>query len=56
MKLKVNFHFRQIIGFKPVEGFMIVFPSHINHCVFENYDDEDRISIAFNILFKKNEF
>tara|TARA_R110002020_G_scaffold43879_3_gene127000 strand:+ start:252 stop:860 length:609 start_codon:yes stop_codon:yes gene_type:complete len=53
---KSEFSFSNNYWFKPVEGFMIVFPSHINHCVFENHDDEDRISIAFNILFKQNEF
>ena len=35
--------------FYPIEGRMIVFPSHFKHFVEENKSDEDRISIAFNI-------
>ena len=33
----------------PVEGRMIVFPSHLQHQVNENKSNEDRISISFNI-------
>jgi ectoine hydroxylase-related dioxygenase (phytanoyl-CoA dioxygenase family) len=37
--------------FDPMEGGMILFPSHLAHRVNENKSDEDRISIAFNIKF-----
>ena len=37
--------------FDPMEGGMILFPSHLAHRVNENKSDEDRISIAFNIIF-----
>ena len=37
--------------FDPMEGGMILFPSHLAHRVNENKSDEDRISIAFNITF-----
>ena len=37
--------------FNPMEGGMILFPSHLAHRVNENKSDEDRISIAFNIIF-----
>ena len=32
---------------------MILFPSHLAHRVNENKSDEDRISIAFNIIFER---
>ena len=35
----------------PTEGCMILFPSHLAHRVNENKSDEDRISVAFNIIF-----
>ena len=35
--------------FKPIEGRMIVFPSHLLHDVGENKSNEDRISVSFNI-------
>ena len=38
--------------FNPMEGGMILFPSHLAHRVNENKSDEDRISISFNIQLK----
>ena len=35
--------------FKPIEGRMLVFPSHLLHDVGENKSNEDRISVSFNI-------
>ncbi len=35
--------------FKPIEGRMLVFPSHLIHEVRENKSNEDRISVSFNI-------
>ena len=37
----------------PHEGLMILFPSHLRHGVEINQSDEDRISLAFNIDFRK---
>ena len=38
---------------EPQEGLMILFPSHLRHGVEQNQSDEDRISLAFNIDFRK---
>lgn len=38
---------------EPQEGLMVLFPSHLRHAVEINQSDEDRISIAFNIDFRK---
>ena len=35
--------------FQPVEGDIIIFPSHVPHYVKPNNSDEDRISLSFNI-------
>jgi uncharacterized protein (TIGR02466 family) len=35
--------------FNPVEGRMLIFPSHLKHRVECNQSDEDRISISFNL-------
>lgn len=37
-------------GYHPTEGMMLIFPSHITHLVQENQSNDNRISIAFNIL------
>ena len=34
---------------RPVVGQMVIFPSYIQHWVYPNQEDEERISIAFNI-------
>ena len=39
--------------FTPTEGRILVFPSHLNHQVLENKSNEDRISVSFNIFFKR---
>ena len=39
--------------FNPVEGRILVFPSHLPHSVKPNQSNEDRISISFNIWFKE---
>lgn len=33
---------------QPRAGTMLIFPSYLNHWVYPNQDEEDRISIAFN--------
>ena len=38
--------------FNPIEGRMIVFPSHLEHQVKPNESKEDRISVSFNIRLK----
>ena len=35
--------------FNPVEGRLVVFPSHLIHLVKENKSDSDRISVSFNL-------
>ena len=35
--------------FPPIEGRMLVFPSHLIHHVTQNKSDEDRLSVSFNI-------
>jgi len=35
--------------FPPVEGRVLIFPSHLDHNVRENKSQEDRISVSFNI-------
>lgn len=37
-------------GYNPIEGMMLIFPSHITHLVQENKSSEERISIAFNLV------
>lgn len=49
LETKSQFYFSDYYYFRPIEGNMILFPSNINHCVFENSDGEDRISLAFNL-------
>ena len=47
--------FATSIRVSPKEGYMIVFPSSLLHTVHPNTSNEDRISIAWNILLvKKN--
>lgn len=36
----------------PVPGKMLIFPSSMPHCVLPNDEDEERISIAFNLKLK----
>lgn len=37
------------MGIEPKEGNLIIFPSHLKHCVDANQSTEDRISLAFNM-------
>ena len=41
------------INFEPVEGRMLVFPSHLQHFVEKNESSEDRISTSFNICLEE---
>lgn len=42
-----NYHFN------PIEGRILVFPSHLKHKVNPNKSQEDRISVSFNIRLQK---
>jgi len=39
----------------PEEGLLVIFPSHLEHSVEPNQNDEPRVSIAFNIKINKVE-
>jgi len=47
--------FRPKISVIPKENQLIVFPSYLRHWVFPNEEDEERISIAFNVKYIKDE-
>ena len=36
-------------NFNPVEGRMLIFPSHLRHSVEANESDEERVSVSFNL-------
>ena len=38
----------------PIEGRMIIFPSHLQHEVEENKSNEDRISVSFNVTLNNS--
>jgi uncharacterized protein (TIGR02466 family) len=44
-----KFNYYDEFQFIPVEGTLIIFPSHLLHDVEPNESDEDRISISFNL-------
>ena len=46
-KDKNNYHHNYF--FPPIEGRMLIFPSHLQHEVKKNLSNEDRISVSFNI-------
>ena len=39
--------------FNPIEGRILVFPSHLQHHVLHNKSEKDRISVSYNIKLKK---
>lgn len=43
-----------VVHYPPKVGRLIIFPSNLLHSVESSEDDEDRISIAFNIGIKNN--
>ena len=47
--VKPEFKLSPSVAITPVEGRVVIFPSHILHRVLVNRSDEDRISIAWNI-------
>ena len=48
-KLKEEHRMSHSLWFKPKEGALVIFPSHILHRVMTNNTNEDRISIAWNM-------
>ena len=46
---KDNNNYHHNYWFPPIEGRMIMFPSHLQHEVKKNLSNEDRISASFNI-------
>ena len=46
---KDNNNYHHNYWFPPIEGRMIIFPSHLQHEVKKNLSNEDRISASFNI-------
>ena len=52
---KNNNNYHHSYWFPPVEGRMLIFPSHLEHDVRENLSNEDRISVSFNIKLEVQE-
>ena len=48
-EFKEQFFVHHAYWLPPLEGRMIIFPSHLQHEVKENKSNEDRISVSFNI-------
>ena len=48
-----NNNYHHAYWFPPIEGRMIIFPSHLVHDVQENLSNEERISVSFNIKLRK---
>ena len=48
-EFKDQFFVHHAYWLPPIEGRMIIFPSHLQHTVNENKSNEDRISVSFNI-------
>ena len=47
--------FKKQKAYRPKAGEMIIFPSYLLHWVHPNETDEDRISIAWNVAYGKNQ-
>jgi uncharacterized protein (TIGR02466 family) len=41
--------FYPTVTYKPVSGMLLIFPAWLSHLVFPSDDDEERISVAFNV-------
>jgi uncharacterized protein (TIGR02466 family) len=42
--------FSPMVSYKPVTGKLLIFPSWLSHMALPSKDDEERISIAFNLI------
>ena len=51
---KNNNNYYHAYWFPPIEGRMLIFPSHLQHEVKKNLSNEDRISASFNIKLENN--
>jgi hypothetical protein len=54
--LKTSFMFRNLIDrtvFKPEVGKIILFPGGLDHGVYTNTTDSNRVSVSFNIYFER---
>ena len=49
-------HLPNNVSYEPKVGKIILFPGWMDHGVPANYTDNERISISFNINFKRSEF
>lgn len=49
-------HLPNNVSYEPKVGKIILFPGWVDHGVPANYTDDERISISFNINFKRPEF
>ena len=54
-EFKNNYNYHHSYWFPPIEGRMLIFPSHLEHDVRENLSNEDRISVSFNIKLEVQE-
>jgi uncharacterized protein (TIGR02466 family) len=46
--------FRPSMGLRPRAGQLLIFPAYLAHWVLPNAEDQDRISIAFNIRLRSH--
>ena len=49
MDVQKNHHLKESDQFDVVEGDLIIFPSHLKHCVRKNNTKNLRMTISFNI-------
>lgn len=50
-RYKDTYHIHPSSAFKPKEGMMLLFPSYLMHKVNNNLENNERISISFNMSF-----
>jgi uncharacterized protein (TIGR02466 family) len=43
--------FSRTVTLRPKEGRLLIFPSYLQHSVYPNEQDDDRISMAFNVRY-----
>jgi uncharacterized protein (TIGR02466 family) len=43
--------FQRSLTLQPKAGWMMIFPSYLNHWVYPNERDEERVSMAFNVRY-----
>jgi uncharacterized protein (TIGR02466 family) len=45
-----------IAFYRPAPGRCLIFPAWLEHSVFPNRTDDDRISVSFNVIFPRREY